>query len=71
MSKTEPFLLGRDYGPKAGYVVSHTVADKRNTVNARIDQWIDGNSTLVRRDAKNGPDGRFWGYALLRVKPLE
>jgi hypothetical protein len=63
-------LVGKDYGPKAGYVVSHTVSDKENTVNARIDHWINNNSTLIRREIKSGRDGRFWGYALLKVKPL-
>jgi hypothetical protein len=63
-------LVGKDYGPKAGYVVSHTVAKKRDDVDKRIDAWINNKSTLIRRDTKNGGDGRFWGYALLKVKPL-
>jgi hypothetical protein len=63
-------LVGKDHGPKAGYVVSHTVAYKKDIVNTRIDNWINNKSKLVKRDTQSGGDGRFWGYALLKVKPL-
>lgn len=63
-------IVGKAYGPKAGYVVAHTAADEEKTVNARIDKWISSKSKLIKRDTGNGGDGRVWGYALLRVKPL-
>jgi hypothetical protein len=63
-------IVGKDYGPKAEYIVAHTAADERKTVNARIDKWVSSKSKLIKRDARDGGDGRVWGYALLRVKPL-
>jgi hypothetical protein len=63
-------IVGKHYGPKAGYVVAHTTADEEKTVNARIDKWISSKSQLIKRDTGNGGDGRVWGYALLKVKPL-
>jgi hypothetical protein len=63
-------LVGKDHGPKAGYVVSHTVANKEGILNSRIDKWINNKAKLVERDTQSGGDGRFWGYALLKVKPL-
>ncbi len=63
-------IVGKDYGPKAGYVVAHTTADEEKTVNARIDKWISSKSKLIKRDTQNGGDRRVWGYALLKVKPL-
>jgi hypothetical protein len=64
------YLVGKAHGPKAGYIVSHTVAQKASHVNKRINAWINNKSILLRRDTKTGGDGRFWGYAPLKVKPL-